>query len=87
MRCAALGVSPRRLAEPLTFAFTVDGLLAPLSVCAVLATRGSFAILLFAVLPVALLRVLAVDRNQRLGPAVTLGRALKSVRDGRGRTR
>jgi diguanylate cyclase (GGDEF)-like protein len=81
VRCAALGVPPQRLAEPLSFAFTVDALLAPLSVCAVLATSGSFAILLFVVLPVALLRMLAIDRNQRLSTALTLGKALRSVRD------
>jgi diguanylate cyclase (GGDEF)-like protein len=81
VRCAALGVSPRRLSEPMSFTFAVDALLAPLAVCAVLAADHGFAILVFAALPVALLRVLAVDRNQHLSTAVTLGKALKTVRD------
>jgi diguanylate cyclase (GGDEF)-like protein len=80
VRCTALGVSRRRLAGPLCFTFAVDALLAPLAVCIVLATRSSAAIVVFVALPVALLRVLAVDRNQQLSTAVTLGKALKSVR-------
>jgi diguanylate cyclase (GGDEF)-like protein len=81
VRCHALGVALKRLASPLLFTFSVDAILAPLAFCTVVATRGSPAVVVFAALPVALLRLLATDRNQRLSTAVTLGRALESVRD------
>lgn len=80
-RCSILRSPLRRLAQPLVFTFAVDALLAPLALCAVVAMPRSSALPLLVALPVALLHVLATDRNQRLNTAVTLGQALISVRD------
>ncbi|HMK98044.1 MAG TPA: bifunctional diguanylate cyclase/phosphodiesterase, partial [Acidimicrobiales bacterium] len=81
VRCWSMKVSPRRLIEPLVFTFSVDALLAPLALCAVLASHDWPALVVFPLLPVALLRILSVDRNRRLNTALTLGKELKSIRD------
>jgi diguanylate cyclase (GGDEF)-like protein len=81
VRCVSMRVSPRRLVEPLTLTFAIDALLAPLALCAVLVSHGGPGPIFLSLGPVALLRVMSVDRNRRLNTAVTLGKELKSVRD------
>ena len=81
LRCWALKISARRLAEPLLFTFSVDSLLAPLGVCAVLVSRGGPAVVFFSLVPVALVRVMATDRARRLRTAVRLGKELQRSRD------
>lgn len=79
VRCVALGASPARLVAPLRFTFAVDALLAPLALCAAHVAGPSATLVVLAALPVALLRLLARDRNEKLAAAVTLGEALVSV--------
>jgi diguanylate cyclase (GGDEF)-like protein len=81
LRSWALGVPPRRLVAPLRWTFTVDALLAPLGLCVVVASGGSPAGLALLVVPIALVRLLARDRNEQLATAVTLGTAFTAVQE------
>lgn len=79
VRCVALGARLRTLVRPLRFTFAVDALLAPLSLAGVVAGGHSAVLVVLSVAPVALLRLLATDRNERYSTAITLSRALSSV--------
>jgi diguanylate cyclase (GGDEF)-like protein len=81
VRCWALKISARRLIEPLLFTFSVDSLLAPLAVCAVVVSRGGPAVLFFSLVPIAFVRVMAIDRTRRMNTAVQLGKELEHSRD------
>lgn len=79
IRCRALGASPQRLIEPLRFTFSVDLLLSILALACVRAAGQNLDLVLFATIPVVLLRLLATDRNSQLNTAIALGESLATV--------
>jgi len=81
VRCTCLGAPLKGLAEALGFTYALDALLAPLAVCIVLSVSNPLLVPLFVLLPVALVGVLAADRNRKFKAAVRLSQALQSERD------
>ncbi|MEX1104839.1 MAG: GGDEF domain-containing protein [Ilumatobacteraceae bacterium] len=75
VRCRALGIPAASIAHPLRWTYTVDTLLAPIGLTAVLATDHAVVALGLAATPVALLALLARDRAAHLEQAVTISAA------------
>lgn len=80
VRCRALGIPARSIVGPLRWTYTVDTLLAPVGLTAVLATDHALVALALASTPVALLALLARDRAAHLEQAVTISAAYEHAR-------
>jgi diguanylate cyclase (GGDEF)-like protein len=65
----------------MAWTFSIDALLAPFGLCAVIATRASPAAIALAGAPVLLVTMLSRDRIQNYEQAVTLGEAFEAVRE------
>jgi diguanylate cyclase (GGDEF)-like protein len=80
VRCRALGISARSVAGSLRWTYTVDALLAPVGLTAVLATDNALVALALASTPVGLLALLARDRAAHLEQSVPISAAYEHAR-------
>jgi diguanylate cyclase (GGDEF)-like protein len=72
VRCRVLGIPLTDLARALAWSFSVDTLLAPIGVAAVLATDANVGAIAFALAPVGLLALMSRDRAEQFERAVAL---------------
>lgn len=75
IRCIALGSSLRSLVRPMAWTFSVDTMLAPIGLTAVIAAGANPQLLVLLAAPLGLIRLLASDRSAHLEEALTLGTA------------
>lgn len=75
VRCCALGIPTASMVRPLAWAYTVDCLLAPVGLTAVLATDQPVVALALACTPVVLLAMVARDRAAHLEQSLTISAA------------
>ena len=79
VRASSHGVGVRQLARPLSWTFAVDGLLAVIGLCIVVAGGSSPVTVALLAAPIGLVRLLARDRDTHLQAAVSLDAAYSSV--------
>lgn len=79
LRCFALGISWKVLPRPLAWSWSVDALLAPIGLAAVLATDGSLWALVFAATPIGILALLGRDRTEHFEKAVVISEAFEAA--------
>ncbi len=79
LRCAALGLSWTVLPRPLSWTWSVDAMLAPIGVAAVLAADASLWALVFAVCPIGILALLGRDRTEHFEKAVVISEAFEAA--------
>jgi diguanylate cyclase (GGDEF)-like protein len=79
LRCLALGIPLTVLPRPLAWSWSVDALLAPIGVAAVLATDGSLWAVAFAACPIGILALLGRDRTEHFEKAVQISEAFEAA--------
>ncbi len=79
VRCRALGIPLGELPRPMTWSWSVDALLAPIGLTAVLAADSWWIALVWASTPIALLALLARDRTEHLEKAVVISEAFDAA--------
>lgn len=67
--------------RPLAWTFAIDSVMALVGLSAVLATGGSWAVVLFLAAPVGLIHLLASDRRRQVETSLSLGQAVLAARD------
>lgn len=81
VRCSALGIPLAELVRPMRWSWSVDTLLAPIGLTAVVAAGTWWAAMLWACTPIALLALLARDRTEHLETAVVITEAFDAAMD------
>jgi len=81
IRVRSLKLTGASVLKPLAWTFAIDTVLATIGLSAVLATRGSFAVLPFLAAPIGLIWLLAHDRRQQVEASLSLGQAVLEARD------
>lgn len=81
IRGRSLKLTGASIVKPLAWTFAIDTVLATVGFSAVVATRGSFAVLPFLAAPIGLIWLLAHDRREQVEASLSLGQAVREARD------
>jgi diguanylate cyclase (GGDEF)-like protein len=81
IRVRSLQMPLASLVRPLRWTFAIDTVMALVGLSAVIATDGSWAVVVFLLAPVGLIYLLAHDRRRQLETSISLGQAVLEARD------
>lgn len=81
IRVRSLRMPLSSVVRPLRWTFAIDTVMAMVGLSAVLATGGSWAVVLFLIAPVGLIYLLAHDRRRQVETSLSLGQAVLEARD------
>lgn len=81
IRVRSLRMPLASVVRPLSWTFAIDTVMALVGLSAVIATGGSWAVVLFLLAPVGLIYLLAQDRRRQVETSLSLGQAVLEARD------